>query len=147
MSRFYFLLDSSTTHKGFTAWIPLCSHSWKLHVAKRVFQTDRGFCGGKRGFHGRIWKNLKCIDLAGRKEALSRRQGSMLCKYSKLHQCRKEKLVGSIHGHEQHYPACLSELIKITWHMLLFKCKGIFVRITRICKLSPKSCMNIIKDD
>lgn len=143
---FYFLLDSSTNHRGFSSWIPLCSHSWKLHVAEGVFQTDKGFWR-KRGFRGRIWKNRKCIDLAGRKKALCRRQGSVLCEYLELHQRWKEKVVGYIHEHEQHYPACLSELINTTRHMLLFTCKGIFVRIYTICKCSWKNYEEIIKHD
>ncbi len=103
--------------------------------------------GGKRGFQGRIWKNRKCIDVAGRKKALCRRQGSVLREYLELHQRWKEKVVGYIHEHEQHYPACLSELINTTWHMLLFTCKGIFVRINTICKLSWKNYKDVIKHD
>lgn len=145
---FYFLSDYSTNHRGFSGWIPLCSHSWKLHVAESVFSDwQRSFRRGKKGFHGRIWKNRKCIDLAGRKKALWRRKGSVLCEYLKLQQHRKGKLVDYMHEHEQHYPACLSELINITWHVLVFTCKENFVRLRTTCKLSWKNYKDIIKHD
>lgn len=79
-----------------------------------AFQTDRRFLGEREAFMEEFRENRKCMDLAGRKKALCRRQGSLLCDYLKLHQRRKEKLVGYDHDHEQHYPACLSELINIT---------------------------------
>lgn len=124
--------------QGIPCWIPLLS----FLEAACCRATDRGVLGKER-LSG---TNLEKSEMY-RKRALCRRQGSMLCEYLKLHKCRKEKPASYMHEHEQHYLACLSELINTTWRVLLFTRKGIFGRINTICKLSWKSHKGVIKHD
>lgn len=97
MFRFYFLLDSSSNHKGFPPW-----NSSLLTFFKAAC------LGGCFPAFGRILNVKKEIFVQTTAFNASRVQ-----------------TFSFIHKHETHYPSHLSKLINVTWHELLFTCKEI----------------------